>query len=98
MTSDEISEPCFRYRVVFHGTVQGIGFRYTTRGLANKFPVVGYVKNLPDGTVELETEGALEAVRFFLDDVKEFFSGYIERFDEISLPALKSEDSFSIRL
>ena len=41
----------------FSGHVQGVGFRYTTRSVASRFAVTGYVRNLPDGRVELVAEG-----------------------------------------
>jgi acylphosphatase len=44
-------------RVVYAGSVQGVGFRYTVRGIARGFPVAGYVRNLPDGRVEVVAEG-----------------------------------------
>ena len=40
-------------RIIFHGRVQGVGFRYTTHRIARGFPVTGFVRNLTDGTVEL---------------------------------------------
>ncbi len=46
-----------RVRVYFTGRVQGVGFRYSTRALATGFEVTGFVKNLPDGGVELVAEG-----------------------------------------
>lgn len=39
------------------GLVQGVGFRYFTFKRARELGVTGYVKNLPDGTVEIEAEG-----------------------------------------
>ena len=46
--------------------VQGVGFRYTTRRIANRFAVTGYVRNLPDGRVRAVAEGrAAEVERFF---------------------------------
>ena len=41
----------------FSGHVQGVGFRYTVQDLAADFDVRGYVRNLPDGRVELVVEG-----------------------------------------
>ena len=41
----------------FSGQVQGVGFRYTTHHIARGHPVKGYVRNLPDGRVELVMEG-----------------------------------------
>ena len=41
-------------RVFFEGRVQGVGFRYSVRQLAKGYDVAGWVRNLPDGRVELE--------------------------------------------
>ncbi|NPA17154.1 MAG: acylphosphatase [Aquificae bacterium] len=46
-----------RLYAVFAGTVQGVGFRYFVRSKAKEFGVKGYVRNLPDGTVEVVAEG-----------------------------------------
>jgi acylphosphatase len=48
--------PRERRRVWFSGRVQGVGFRYTCRTLARGFDVAGWVRNLPDGRVELVAE------------------------------------------
>jgi acylphosphatase len=56
-------------RVVYSGRVQGVGFRYTTRSLAQGYDVTGHVRNLPDGTVELVAEGEAGEVARFLDAV-----------------------------
>ena len=59
---DLMSESIETHRVVFHGRVQGVGFRWTTRRVAKRFPVTGYVKNHADGTVELLVQGTSEAI------------------------------------
>ena len=46
-----------RRTYLFTGNVQGVGFRYTTQHLARNHPVTGYVRNLPDGRVEMLAEG-----------------------------------------
>ena len=43
--------------VNFFGTVQGVGFRYTTCRTARRYEVTGTVRNLPDGRVECVVEG-----------------------------------------
>ncbi|HKJ67220.1 MAG TPA: acylphosphatase [bacterium] len=43
--------------IIVIGLVQGVGFRYFTFKRARELGVTGYVKNLPDGTVEIEAEG-----------------------------------------
>jgi acylphosphatase len=55
-----------RRRALVHGTVQGVGFRFSTEGEADRLGVDGFVCNRPDGTVEVEVEGAPEAVGHLL--------------------------------
>ncbi len=57
--------------VIYHGTVQGVGFRYTARSLAQGFQIGGYVKNLTDGRVEIVAEGEEQEVLAFLKAVDE---------------------------
>lgn len=53
-----------------HGFVQGVNFRYETKQLANKLGLVGYVKNLKDGTLEIVAEGEEEALKKLLEYCK----------------------------
>jgi acylphosphatase len=46
-----------RRRVHYSGRVQGVGFRFTTQRVARAYAVHGYVRNLPDGRVEVVAEG-----------------------------------------
>jgi len=46
--------------------VQGVGFRYTARSVARQYDVTGFVKNLPDGRVQLVVEGTTAEVGAFL--------------------------------
>jgi acylphosphatase len=57
--------------VIFEGRVQGVGFRYATKQLARGFDVTGWVRNLPDGTVELQLQGEREEVDGFLHELSE---------------------------
>jgi acylphosphatase len=65
-------------RVSYTGRVQGVGFRYTTRHLAQHYAVAGYVRNRPDGSVELIVEGEPAEVDRFLAALDEQMAGYIE--------------------
>ena len=47
------------------GRVQGVGFRYFARGAALREGVYGWVRNAPDGNVEIEAEGEAEAIERF---------------------------------
>jgi acylphosphatase len=57
-----MSEARVRRRVVVRGRVQGVFFRGTTQDEAARAGVDGWVRNLPDGSVEAVFEGPPEAV------------------------------------
>jgi acylphosphatase len=67
--------------VVYHGRVQGVGFRYTACQVAEEFDVAGFVRNLPRGDVELVAEGEAETVEAFLAILGRRMAGYIHRAD-----------------
>jgi acylphosphatase len=56
-------------QVFYEGHVQGVGFRFTVRHIAKGFDVTGWVRNLPDGRVELQATGEEDEVRAFIDRV-----------------------------
>ncbi len=56
-----------RFRI--SGLVQGVGFRYYALRRAQERGVVGYVRNLPDGRVEVVAEGAEEALESLKGDL-----------------------------
>lgn len=58
-----------RATAYYSGRVQGVGFRFTTVRVAGGFAVTGYVRNLPDGRVELIAEGDAAQVDAFLKAV-----------------------------
>jgi acylphosphatase len=66
-----------RYTVRFAGRVQGVGFRYSTLSIARRYDVTGYVRNCPDGHVELVAEGSPRELDEFLHEVRDHFSGNI---------------------
>jgi acylphosphatase len=51
---------------VVHGRVQGVSFRYYTTQRAGELGVIGWVRNLPDGTVEVLAEGTQTQLDQFL--------------------------------
>jgi acylphosphatase len=69
--------PHERRDVLYSGRVQGVGFRYTTCEIAERFQVSGYVQNLPDGCVRLVTEGEADELQRFLDAVSAELERYI---------------------
>ena len=57
-------------KAIFHGYVQGVGFRFTAERISRQFAVTGYVRNLIDGTVELVAEGMEKELQDFLQAVR----------------------------
>lgn len=68
-------------RTIYHGHVQGVGFRWTTQRIARRHPVRGFVRNCPDGTVELVACGVKADVDAFLEDLAESMRRYIQQSD-----------------
>ncbi len=58
-------------QVYYEGRVQGVGFRYTCKNIARGYEVVGWVRNLSDGRVELQCSGQVEEVEGFLEAIAE---------------------------
>ncbi|WP_411700847.1 acylphosphatase [Conyzicola sp.] len=56
-----------RRRAIVSGLVQGVGFRWSARSVAQELGVSGFARNRPDDTVEVEAEGAPVSVDRFLD-------------------------------
>jgi acylphosphatase len=50
-------------RFLIRGRVQGVGFRWFTHDAAAREGIHGWVRNLPDGSVEAFVEGEVEALR-----------------------------------
>lgn len=84
-------------RFLFSGKVQGVGFRYTAKELAEKYPVCGYVRNLPDGRVELVVQGRQEDVDGLVTDIRRYMGRYIREVDVAEVDRIDC-DRFEIRL
>lgn len=57
-------------RVRYEGEVQGVGFRYTARGIADPLGVAGGVENLNDGAVQLVAEGPEDVLKRLLLQIR----------------------------
>ncbi len=75
-----------RRRVYYSGRVQGVGFRFTSQRLAQRFAVSGFVRNLDDGRVELLAEGEAAEVASFLDAVRREMGRYLQDVQDESEP------------
>ena len=92
----EKKPPHIRRTVYFTGRVQGVGFRYTACEDARSFAVAGFVKNLPDGRVEMVAEGDPGEVSRFQDAVADAMGGCITDGAGQDSPATGEFSSFSI--
>lgn len=59
-----------RYHIKVHGRVQGVGFRFHTQQHAVRHNIKGWVKNKPDGTVEIDAEGEDHDMDRFIRELK----------------------------
>jgi acylphosphatase len=83
--------------VFFTGRVQGVGFRYTTLQVAKEFDVSGWVKNLPDGRVQVEAEGSQKSIKDFFSAIEERMHGHIRKIERKSGVKLAELQGFTIR-
>lgn len=81
----------------FSGRVQGVGFRYTVNHSALRYNVRGYVKNLPDGRVELVMEGADAEMDRLVEDISGQMSGFIRDVNCQMSPETGEFSDFSVR-
>jgi len=82
------------FHIYYSGSVQGVGFRYMAQSVARSLGIIGWVKNLRDGRVEVVCEGKEPDLNEFLDKLKYIFSLHIKnvRTDEGSPCRLEGFD------
>ena len=81
----------------FSGHVQGVGFRYTTQNIALRHNVLGYVRNLPDGRVELVVEGDEGEIDNVVQNIRQRMAGYVRNVEAQVAPATGEFEQFYIR-
>ena len=86
-----------RNEIIFHGNVQGVGFRYTTHRIAGGHDVTGWVMNKPDRMVHCVVEGTQEVIKAFLSEVQETMAGHIVETVENRVEASGSFSEFEVR-
>jgi acylphosphatase len=85
-------------RVYYEGHVQGVGFRFSVKSITTGFDVVGGVRNLIDGRVELEVQGEESEVNAFLEAILDsHLRRHISRFVVRDVPAKSGVKGFVIR-
>ncbi len=94
---EPVGDDELRQVVHFSGEVQGVGFRYTTHRIARRHAVTGFVRNLPDGRVELIVEGQASEIAGFLRDVRSAFADNITELEAEDRPSENEFTGFEIR-
>ena len=82
-----------RKHIFFYGRVQGVGFRYYAVQKASQLGLTGWVKNLYDGSVEMEVEGQEELIDQLIIFLQNRTYIWIERIDAKKIP-LQQDSSF----
>lgn len=85
-----------RKHIVFHGRVQGVGFRYTAKYLAQSLELTGWVRNERDGTVTMEVQGREALINKLLKGLNGGHFISIEWMDTEEIP-LEEEQEFRVR-
>ncbi len=82
----------------YSGKVQGVGFRMTAEETAQRFGVVGWVKNLRNGQVELVAEAEQDVLERFLEAIRAgSMKNFISQVDVTWSNASETFDEFSVR-
>jgi acylphosphatase len=82
--------------VIFTGRVQGVGFRFTTLNIAGRYDLTGYVKNCPDGAVEMLAQGSPQDIDDAIADISESFPGYVRETKITEVPTDPKYTEFKI--
>ena len=91
-----------RKHIIAHGRVQVVGLRFTVTGFAKKYNVTGWVRNLYDGTVEMEVQGLDHRVELFLQELSSDRPGgnrfiRIDKLDITNIPSVNVADEKGFR-
>jgi acylphosphatase len=84
--------------IIFSGEVQGVGFRFTAHRIASHHQLTGFVRNLPDGSVEILAQGKPEDINGCIYEIKVAFTGYIRQTQIEDTPINPKYTNFKITL
>jgi acylphosphatase len=82
--------------ITITGTVQGVGFRWTAKRLADGLGLDGWVRNNPDGTVSIAAEGGDADIDRLMDGLAEAMGPYIRDVKSVAAAPGKNRDGFDV--
>lgn len=85
-----------RYKILFKGRVQGVGFRFTAKMIADRLNLTGNVKNLYNYDVESYVQGEVENIERFIYELQNQRFIRIESIDKTEVETIEDENSFDI--
>lgn len=87
-----------RKHYIFHGRVQGVGFRFTVDQKALELGLTGWVRNCYDGSVEACFQGENALILQLVEYMHTIRYIHIERMDVETISLLENEKSFQVKL
>lgn len=85
-----------RYKMIFTGRMQGVGFRYKARYVADHYGLTGYVRNEYDGSVLVEVQGTELDIQMFLQNLYQDRYIDIDNLEKREIPVIEEENAFYI--
>lgn len=76
--------------------VQGVGFRFTSQRIASRYRLSGWVRNLPNGSVEMIVQGPEQSIQNCINDIQEAFRGYIKQTDTEEVQPDPAREGFQV--
>ncbi len=86
-----------REHILVFGRVQGVGFRYRAEYTARMMNLTGYVRNLGDGSVEMEVQGEKETINLLLKQLAQSSYIHISDVQREEIPLEDGEYTFGIK-
>lgn len=83
-----------RMHVIFSGRVQKVGFRLEVAELAKRLQLTGKIRNLEDGSVDLEIQGEKNKILFLIDFMNNLIRIKISRMKKEEMPVDENETEF----
>ncbi len=93
----EKSSQRIRESLRFSGRVQGVGFRWTARTLADSLGLTGWVSNEWDGSVLMEVQGRPETIKKLISGLDRGTFIQIDNIEREEIPVIEGENYFKIK-